>query len=47
MNANSGPQKPGYVDKSAAKELRGRIWDVLANFSDELAANIILLKIPS
>ena len=30
-----GPQKPGYVDKSAAKELQGRIWDVLADFWDE------------
>ena len=29
-----GPNQPGYVDKSAVKELQGRIWDVLAGFLD-------------
>jgi len=29
-----GPNQPGYVDKSAVKELQGRIWDVLAGFWD-------------
>jgi formiminoglutamase len=30
-----GPNQPGYVDTSAAKELQGRIWDVLAGFWDD------------
>lgn len=29
-----GPSQPGYVDTSAAKELQGRIWEVLARFWD-------------
>ena len=31
----NGPEQPGYVDESAARELRARIWDVLAGFWDE------------
>jgi N-formylglutamate deformylase len=30
-----GPGQPGYVDTNAAKELQGRIWDVLTGFWDD------------
>ncbi|MCU0630947.1 MAG: N-formylglutamate amidohydrolase [Methanoregulaceae archaeon] len=33
----NGPDQPGYIDKSAAKELHGRIWDVLSRFWDNIA----------
>jgi len=30
-----GPNQPGHVDRSAAEELQGRIWNVLAGFWDD------------
>ena len=32
-----GPDQPGFVDKPAAEELKGRIWDVLSGFWDNIS----------
>ncbi len=36
-----GPHQPGYVDTSLARELQGRIWNVLAGFWDDIPPETI------